>query len=115
MSAAGVEGRGTREVAEILETEEARHLIDAAQAAGGSLSTDEIASTNLSEQSSFTPKSTQPATLQANVAFPNEADLKAGQGLALPAQTHSAVNTGRTVLKALVVEIKPAPAAAPPK
>ncbi len=43
MSATGVEGRGTREVADILETDEARHLIDAAQAAGGSLSTDEIA------------------------------------------------------------------------
>ncbi|MDX6470142.1 MAG: polymerase primary sigma factor, partial [Gaiellaceae bacterium] len=49
MSAAGVEGRSTegrgapREVAEILETDEARHLIDAAQAAGGSLSADEIA------------------------------------------------------------------------
>jgi len=43
VSATGVEGRGTREVADILETDEARHLIDAAQAAGGSLSTDEIA------------------------------------------------------------------------
>ncbi|HVA30827.1 MAG TPA: sigma-70 factor domain-containing protein, partial [Gaiellaceae bacterium] len=43
MSAAGVEGRGVREVTDLLETDEARHLIDAAQAAGGSLSTDEIA------------------------------------------------------------------------
>jgi RNA polymerase primary sigma factor len=43
VSAAGVEGRSTRDVTDILETEEARHLIDAAQAAGGSLSTDEIA------------------------------------------------------------------------
>jgi len=43
VSAAGVEGRGVREVTEILETEEARHLIDTAQAAGGSLSTEEIA------------------------------------------------------------------------
>jgi RNA polymerase primary sigma factor len=44
VSAAGVEGRGAvREAAEILDTEEARHLIDTAQAAGGSLSTDEIA------------------------------------------------------------------------
>ena len=37
------EGRSAREVTEILETDEARHLIDAAAAAGGSLSTDEIA------------------------------------------------------------------------
>ena len=43
MSAAGVEGRVPREVTDILETDEARNLIDAAQAAGGSLSTDEIA------------------------------------------------------------------------
>jgi RNA polymerase primary sigma factor len=55
VSAAGVEGRSVegrsvegrtsapREVTEILETEEARNLIDAAQAAGGSLSADEIA------------------------------------------------------------------------
>jgi RNA polymerase primary sigma factor len=43
VSAAGVEGRGAREVADVLETDEARNLIDAAQAAGGSLSTDEIA------------------------------------------------------------------------
>ncbi len=43
MSATGVEGRGVREVADLLETEEARHLIDVAHAAGGSLSTDEIA------------------------------------------------------------------------
>jgi RNA polymerase primary sigma factor len=43
VSATGVEGRGTREVTDILETDEARHLIDAGQAAGGSLSTDEIA------------------------------------------------------------------------
>jgi RNA polymerase primary sigma factor len=42
MSAAG-EVRVVRDVAEILETEEARHLLEAAQAAGGSLSTDEIA------------------------------------------------------------------------
>src|SRR5713101_6915008 len=42
-AAAGVEGRGTREVTDILETDEARHLIDVAQAAGGSLSADEIA------------------------------------------------------------------------
>jgi RNA polymerase primary sigma factor len=43
VSATGVEGRGVREVADLLETEEARHLIDVAQAAGGSLSTEEIA------------------------------------------------------------------------
>jgi len=43
LSATGVEGRGTREVADILETDEARHLIDVAHAAGGSLSADEIA------------------------------------------------------------------------
>jgi RNA polymerase primary sigma factor len=43
VSAAGVEGRTTREVTDILETEEARNLIDAAQAAGGSLTTDDIA------------------------------------------------------------------------
>jgi RNA polymerase primary sigma factor len=43
VSATGVDGRGLRDVADILETEEARHLIDVAQAAGGSLSTDEIA------------------------------------------------------------------------
>jgi len=42
MTAAG-EARVVREVSEILETEEARHLLEAAQAAGGSLSTDEIA------------------------------------------------------------------------
>ena len=35
--------REVREVADILETDEARHLLEAAQAAGGSLSTDEIA------------------------------------------------------------------------
>jgi RNA polymerase primary sigma factor len=43
LSATGVEVRGAREVTDILETDEARHLIDVAQAAGGSLSTDEIA------------------------------------------------------------------------
>jgi RNA polymerase primary sigma factor len=43
LSAAGVEGRVPREVTDILETDEARNLIDTAQAAGGSLSTDEIA------------------------------------------------------------------------
>ncbi|HXR12601.1 MAG TPA: sigma-70 family RNA polymerase sigma factor [Gaiellaceae bacterium] len=37
------EGREIRDVADILETDEARHLLEAAQAAGGSLSTDEIA------------------------------------------------------------------------
>ncbi len=37
------EGREIRDLAEILETDEARHLLEAAQAAGGSLSTDEIA------------------------------------------------------------------------
>jgi len=37
------EGREIREVADILDTDEARHLLEAAQAAGGSLSTDEIA------------------------------------------------------------------------
>jgi RNA polymerase primary sigma factor len=38
------EARGAvRDVADILETEEARHLLEVAQAAGGSLSTDEIA------------------------------------------------------------------------
>src|SRR5437868_9917063 len=42
MTAAG-EARVVRDVSEILETEEARHLLEAAQAAGGSLSTDEIA------------------------------------------------------------------------
>jgi RNA polymerase primary sigma factor len=42
MNAAG-EVRAVRDVSEILETEEARHLLEAAQAAGGSLSTDEIA------------------------------------------------------------------------
>jgi RNA polymerase primary sigma factor len=36
------EGREIRDVADILETDEARHLLEAAQAAGGSLSTDEI-------------------------------------------------------------------------
>src|SRR5690348_16074315 len=35
--------REVREVADILETDEARHLLEAAQAAGGSLSTEEIA------------------------------------------------------------------------
>ena len=39
---AGVEGRGVRDVADILDTDEARHLLEAAQAQG-SLSTDEIA------------------------------------------------------------------------
>jgi RNA polymerase primary sigma factor len=43
LSATRVEGRGVREVADVLETDEARHLIDVAHAAGGSLSTDEIA------------------------------------------------------------------------
>jgi RNA polymerase primary sigma factor len=54
VSAAGVQGRSVegrsvegrtapKEVTEILETDEARQLIDAAQAAGGSLSADEIA------------------------------------------------------------------------
>jgi RNA polymerase primary sigma factor len=38
----GVEGRGVREVADVLDTEEARNLIEAAQAAG-SVSTDEVA------------------------------------------------------------------------
>jgi RNA polymerase primary sigma factor len=42
MTAAG-EARVVRDVSEILETEEARHLLEAAHAAGGSLSTDEIA------------------------------------------------------------------------
>ncbi|HZC31615.1 MAG TPA: sigma-70 family RNA polymerase sigma factor [Gaiellaceae bacterium] len=42
MSATGVEGRGVRDVADILETDEARHLLETAQAQG-SLSTDEIA------------------------------------------------------------------------
>ena len=42
MSAAGVEGRAVRDVADLLETVEARHLLEAAQASG-SLSTDEIA------------------------------------------------------------------------
>ena len=42
MSAAGVEGRGVREVADILETDEARNLLETAQVAG-SVSTDEIA------------------------------------------------------------------------
>jgi RNA polymerase primary sigma factor len=42
MSAAG-EVRVVRDVSDILETEEARHLLETAQAAGGSLSTDEIA------------------------------------------------------------------------
>ncbi|HUJ91619.1 MAG TPA: sigma-70 family RNA polymerase sigma factor, partial [Gaiellaceae bacterium] len=42
MSAAGVEGRGVREVADILETVEARSLLETAQVAG-SVSTDEIA------------------------------------------------------------------------
>jgi RNA polymerase primary sigma factor len=37
------EGREVREVADILETDEARHLLEAAQAAGGSLSQEEIA------------------------------------------------------------------------
>ncbi|MGH2935618.1 MAG: sigma-70 family RNA polymerase sigma factor [Gaiellaceae bacterium] len=37
------ESREIRDVADILETDEARHLLEAAQAAGGSLSTDEIA------------------------------------------------------------------------
>ncbi len=36
------EGREIRDVADILETDEGRHLLEAAQAAGGSLSTDEI-------------------------------------------------------------------------
>src|SRR5690242_10730099 len=39
---AGVEGRAVRDVADILETDEARHLLEAATAQG-SLSTDEIA------------------------------------------------------------------------
>jgi len=38
------EGREIRDVADILETDEGRHLLEAAQAGGGSLSTDEIAS-----------------------------------------------------------------------
>jgi len=42
VSAAGVEGRGVREVADILETDEARNLLETAQVAG-SVSTDEIA------------------------------------------------------------------------
>jgi len=42
VSAAGVEGRAVRDVADLLETVEARHLLEAAQASG-SLSTDEIA------------------------------------------------------------------------
>jgi len=42
VSAAGVEGRGVREVADILETDEARSLLETAQVAG-SVSTDEIA------------------------------------------------------------------------
>ena len=37
------EGREIRDVADILETDEARHLLEAAHAAGGSLSADEIA------------------------------------------------------------------------
>jgi RNA polymerase primary sigma factor len=37
------EGREVRDVSDILETDEARHLLEAAQAAGGSLSTEEIA------------------------------------------------------------------------
>jgi quercetin dioxygenase-like cupin family protein len=37
---------------------------------------------------------------------PMEADLKTGQVLYLPAQTHSAVNLGQTELKAIVVELK---------
>jgi RNA polymerase primary sigma factor len=37
------EGREVREVADILDTDEARHLLEAAQAAGGSLSQEEIA------------------------------------------------------------------------
>ncbi|HLY94181.1 MAG TPA: sigma-70 family RNA polymerase sigma factor [Gaiellaceae bacterium] len=40
---AGVEGRAVRDVADILETDEARHLLEAASAQGSSLSTDEIA------------------------------------------------------------------------
>jgi RNA polymerase primary sigma factor len=43
MSTTAGEARVVRDVSEILETEEARHLLEAAQAAGGSLSTDEIA------------------------------------------------------------------------
>src|SRR5438874_13457713 len=39
---AGVEGRAVRDVADILETDEARHLLEAATA-HGSLSTEEIA------------------------------------------------------------------------
>jgi RNA polymerase primary sigma factor len=42
VSATGVEGRGVREVADVLETDEARNLIEAAQSAG-SISTDEVA------------------------------------------------------------------------
>jgi RNA polymerase primary sigma factor len=38
-----VEGRGVRDAADILETDEGRRLLDAAHAAGDSLSTDEIA------------------------------------------------------------------------
>ncbi len=37
---------------------------------------------------------------------PMEADLKAGQVMYLPAQTHSAINIGETQIKAVVVEIK---------
>jgi quercetin dioxygenase-like cupin family protein len=36
----------------------------------------------------------------------NPTDLKAGDVVWLPAQTHSAVNTGTTVVKLLVTEIK---------
>src|ERR1700751_6084626 len=42
MTAAG-EVQEARGVADVLETDEARHLLEAAQAAGGSLSTEEIA------------------------------------------------------------------------
>src|ERR1700740_2402282 len=37
------EVREARVIADVLETDEARHLLEAAQAAGGSLSTEEIA------------------------------------------------------------------------
>jgi beta-alanine degradation protein BauB len=45
---------------------------------------------------------------------PQEAELKMGQALYLPAQVHAAQNTGGKPLKVLVLELKPAGGAAEP-
>jgi quercetin dioxygenase-like cupin family protein len=46
--------------------------------------------------------------ITAGKAKPMEMELAAGQAVFLPAQVHSAQNTGKTQVRAIVVELKPA-------